>query len=207
MTDEIEYPIEKLTTKAAKCPHCNNAIQFEIAFRAPLFLRAVGVDRSPATPVTPADRLESYLSSLDGGAVLDAYAQVMGEVFSDGQRPKDLRGSFRHWLSKAEATRVPRWALDRFKSDHPLGHIDYIQTNGIGAVLSVGRLVQFVPHRVVVGIPHRAGTDARTSLKFRTGGTEKALDGWCRTRYGYVKGNGALFDELRDKKSFGDFAR
>jgi hypothetical protein len=201
-----------LTSPLFDCPHCGEEIQFDLIARVKVInARGFEPDEGSApraekqpeqTPEGQSERaFFAYLESLDGSAVFEAFAQVVGEAMID-KLPRDAKTFFRTWLRTAQPAVLPRFALDSLRDEFPKSAIRYVQALGIGAVTAHGRIVRFLPHRVIAGVRQGAATAA-----LRTGGTPEALETWTRTRFGYVRGHGPLLDSLRSAKSYGDFAK
>jgi len=212
--------IEK-ETRGFTCPNCNQHLQFllsvkvtgiqatlsgeEVAVRdgkpLPLKSEKKEVDSNPPMGLDRPKlvRLAQYYRDV---GVLSAFEEVANSLLSH-QLPNDMDKFFLTWLTTTvQAVQIPKLALRRLINEFDDGQINVYHAQGIGAVVSDGKLRCFMPMHLLRGEVVRAGNGSNTKL--RTLATEERMDNWIKTKHGYVYGNGMLFNEMR-KQAKGSF--
>lgn len=118
------------------------------------------------------------------------------------QIPRNIERFFLNWLRAAKPMSIPSFALDQFVRDFNKARIQFCGAQGIGVVLANGIIRQFIPTHVVVG---RAIRDNTGGLRARVDAEKTKFNNWTRTRFGFVAGKGALYENLK-RCSIGEFS-
>ena len=138
------------------------------------------------------DRLAIEEAERNGAlaAFVDAVAHIKVQ-----QPPRNLERYFLSWLKACQPAVVPKEHLEALIAEFR-GRITVYQFSGIAAVVSDGYLRTFIPY---------AGKESRA--KAQAFQHAAVLEGWLRSRYGYVAGKGAFFEAMRANRTSADFAR
>lgn len=208
--------IEK-ETRSFECPNCGEHLQFRLSVKVngvqrtltaeehaerngmsepmqkiPRLAAPKIVDHQYAAEQLRLQRLVQYYK--DTG-ILAAFLEIVSELKAH-QMPQDQETFFLNWLRTCTvASLIPQLALRKLINEFDDGRIEVQHAQGIGAVISDGKLRAFVPMHLLRGEIIRAGGGSNTKL--RTLATDAGVDNWIRTRHGYVLGASLMFQEMK----------
>lgn len=192
----------KIKSKFYLCPHCGNELQINVR---------VEID-DVIEPLLEADSWKRGLSleqvsivdQAETTGILSAFTEAAMQREGSGQTPRDFRKFFITFLKTCGPKRIAPFALNHLISTHG-GQIHIWCAQGIAAVMSDGKVVQFIP-TVLMNGRGVGGITSSGGIKTRLPADENKFYEWVRTKHGYAIKGSLLFDELR-KKSIGEFAK
>jgi hypothetical protein len=204
-------------TKKIHCPHCKESFDATVSYEANVsvvlgseghmpteILARRGDDTAKSRPITAGEHFTAQLDPAQELAWKMAEESGMGEAFgkafqhAHGTVPNNIPKAFFGWLRLAKPKMIPREVMQVFKDEFG-GSISFVAHQSVGAVMSNGEVVNFLPCQTV-GLSGASGV--RLS---QTGGQlARTAEQWIRTKYGYVARSGAMLDTMR-KKSYGEF--
>jgi hypothetical protein len=192
------------SAKTFQCPCCNARIQFKTSTRI-VAVEAVlpsgeSVEQKPKVNPKFTDEEAAIIERARESGILKNFADALSQT---SNVPKDAEKYFLTFLKLAQRKDYPQFGLRMAlpKGDGG-GKLEAWVCQEITLITSDGYFKQFIPTKLVRG-------ETLESLS-ANGGIQKkqmTLDMWVRTGFGYVKGKGLLFKELRSARSHGGFAR
>jgi hypothetical protein len=197
---ETQYP-EVRRSNTFSCPACQTALQF----RMNVVVKSVvdpatgaeykrSVDLAKKLSEAQDSRLESneLLQFLKDTKLFDAFLDAWKQLPASHIRPKNLERHMLTFLELAVETSIPSHVKRKLQSELN------------AAVVADGVVKMFAPSSLMRG--ESLGTIKVAGGELTATSDTRSLSYWVRTKYGYVEGRGALWEELR-RKSKGDFAK
>lgn len=189
-------------TKVFDCPKCGTHLQFNLE---------IGVRRIKVAQTAPAGwskRVDS-LTVPERQVVEECRATGLLGAFMAAFNASNLAGKpsnpekfFVRFLALAGKKKTPQFAVRLcLPEGERAGHLELWTHGLISAVIADGEFRQFVPTELVNGEKTSNLTPEGGWLQT---GEKIDLNGWVKTRFGYVVSRGLLFHELR-RRCVGDF--
>lgn len=204
---EMAQVTKHFMTSEFCCPTCQNVLRFDCEVsilgvqvkggpieraKLPMSLVSTEKHREPLSD----EELQVAKECRDSG-MLDAFVQVVNGQMRGPNVPRDMERFFITFLQTAVKGRLPSQMLLEFAREFQ-GHIEFWKAQGIGMVLSDGKVCCFIP--VVRGMPQRV------SKYFVAEGTPGKSGRVQRTTAGYVPAGSRVFMEAL-LHSWGDKGR
>jgi hypothetical protein len=184
------------------CPACGTVL--ELALRCTAF--EVVTPRPNADPDHDTTPEHEVITAARRADLLEPFFRTVRVVKRD-QPPKDLDAFFVTFVRGLTQRIIPAYAMKAFNALFDSRPLNYYTSQGIGVVVVDGYMRLFVPNRDVVGTRLKtAGTTKQTTHTLKIDDGEVKLQEWIHTRWGYVAGTGALYEQLHNR-SIGEFAR
>lgn len=184
-----------------RCFNCKNFLQFQYEVR----ILEVHASESPVFDTLPI--ASPVLSSLSGKlsdselqlikdcrakGIFDVFAQAVTEERQIGGVPRDMESFFIGALNTAVPAKLPLPIMREFRKQ--FGWVEFWHSQGIGMVLSGGKICRFIPMKVLKLAKKPTGDLAKNLGINRTNGNE-GLEWMKRTTIGYVPPESRIFLE------------
>jgi hypothetical protein len=209
---ETQYP-EVRRSNTFSCPACQTALQF----RMNVVVKSVvdpatgaeykrSVDLAKKLSEAQDSRLESneLLQFLKDTKLFDAFLDAWKQLPASHIRPKNLERHMLTFLELAVETSIPSHVKRKLQSELNAARLSVLSHGVMSAVVADGVVKMFAPSSLMRG--ESLGTIKVAGGELTATSDTRSLSYWVRTKYGYVEGRGALWEELR-RKSKGDFAK
>jgi hypothetical protein len=198
---ELDISEAERGSESFNCPHCQTELQFKIKHKV------VGVYTTQPDKIVIVDKL----TTVERGIIEDARKRGILQAFDAALRvatnspPNDFEQAFLTFLSRANKIRTPQFALRECLDPRDAeGDLELYTHSFVSVVLADGEFRSFIPTPLIKGNSIGTLTPVKGNIKAQQS-YHTATD-WVKTRFGYVQGHGALFNEMR-KKAAGDFAK
>jgi hypothetical protein len=142
--------------------------------------------------------------------LLEPFIQTLTVVKHGAPLPHDLDGFFVLCMRTLVQRLLPPHAVQQFRETFPHGQLAYYSSQGIGVVVVNQALRLFVPNSQIMGTSLRglgARSKGQSSGRLSIDDGPQKLRQWLRTRWGYVAGEGALFEQFQHQPGAGSFDR
>jgi len=188
------------------CPSCGTVLELTVRCGAKVVIddRAVTSAATSAVPQRTAAE-HDVLAAARRAGLLEPF-RATTEFVKQDQVPKDMEGFFLTFLRGLTRRLIPAYAMEAFNTLFEHRPLEYYTAQGIGAVVIDGYIRLFVPNHEVLGTQLRGLNRNKGRGRLTIDDGAEKLQQWIHTRWGYVAGPGALYEQLRHR-SFGEFAR
>lgn len=207
-----QFAGEDRMSQLFKCPNCDVSltVNLEVRIKRVRLAEEEAIERgnidtvipSPGSGFTPAE-LE-LIAELEANGLLKAYEDAFTRVVMV-TKPRNMKRSLLSWIECAsKRTKIPAFAMRPLYDEFAGLNIQIYAAQYIAAVVVEGKVMAFYPYHLLKGETVSKITPSGgqiTTMKEKP----MTVEVWRRSKFGYVLGNGAFFNELQ-KKSKGAFA-
>lgn len=182
-----------------RCPHCEK----EIVVHVQTVVQQVTVPVADDDPDHPwkFNATASHIALVEDArrsGLMEAFGQAAKDMNVDGSIPRVIEKTFLNFVRYAQLFNVPGAALVAIQRDFPGSKkVEIWQASGIAAISVDGVVRRFAPlrHVRILSFPQ-----PRSRMADQVVRRNQADAGtWMRTRWGYVVGKGAFFEEMQKK--------
>jgi hypothetical protein len=186
------------------CPHCGGDLRIHLrAEVADISIPVADLDQADAWKRGLSDDQLSVVEMARETGLLASFKAVV-EYTKVVDRPSHIERFFVNFMKMSTQKVVPQFAIDHFSRAFPGTRLSFWTCQGIMAVCANGTIRCFAPKDLICGQRIKKANGNGTGMQLHA--DPHMLDEWSRTRFGYVAGEGAMFEAMR-AKSIGEFAR